>query len=163
MTRSKFIPITLAAFCGLALQLQASAANAQSAILPSGQTRNLGWALRSGDHHTLVMQQDGNVVLYTRTDVPIWYTNTGGDCCGHEGLGTMFNLYITMQTDGNLVLYRVVLGLDRGPSPMWSSNTAGNPGAWLAVQDDGNLVVYRAGSTTQTANNALWTSGTGGQ
>jgi hypothetical protein len=38
---------------------------------------------------------------------------------------------------------------------IWATNTAGNPGAYLAVQNDGNLVVYNAAGTK-----ALWASGT---
>ena len=43
---------------------------------------------------------------------------------------------VAMQGDGNLVVYNAA-GV-----PLWSSGTAGNPGAWLAVQGDSNLVVY---------------------
>lgn len=79
---------------------------------------------------------------------------------------------LTMQTDGNLVLYRPghvaiwASGTDRaansgaildeqpdgnlvviaaGNVPVWSSNTSGHPGAVLRVQDDGNVVQYAAG------------------
>ena len=72
MIRSKILPITLAAFCGLALQFHASGANAQSVTLFPGGTLNLGWALRTGNRHTLVMQQDGNVVLYNRNIRHAW-------------------------------------------------------------------------------------------
>ncbi|MBV9594929.1 MAG: hypothetical protein JO147_14165, partial [Actinobacteria bacterium] len=44
---------------------------------------------------------------------------------------------LAMQRDGNLVLY--------GPGGVyWSSDTAGQPGAYAAVQRDGNFVVYSA-------------------
>jgi hypothetical protein len=53
-----------------------------------------------------------------------------------------------MQSDGNLVLYSAA------PSrPLWSSSTAGNPGAALSLQDDGNAVIYNQGR-------ALWATGT---
>jgi hypothetical protein len=91
---------------------------------------------------------------------------------------------LTMQSDGNVVLYNslskplwqtnttgsnlrefimqtdgnLVL-YDTSGQPHWNSKTQGHPGAFLNVQDDGNLVVYRAGSTTETANNALWDAG----
>ena len=146
MTRSKIIALSLATFCGLALQ--AGAASAGSTTLLPGNSIVTGGidAIVSGNWHILVMQQDGNVVLYNPSGVAIWSTNTWG-----EG-GQVF----IMQSDGNLVLYG-----DNGA--LWASQTAGNPGAFLNVQDDGNLVVYRAGSTTETANNALWASNTGGQ
>ena len=53
-----------------------------------------------------------------------------------------------MQNDGNFVLY------DVNNKPVWASNTAGNPGAYLAVQEDGNLVVYNQGG------NPLWATNT---
>ena len=52
---------------------------------------------------------------------------------------------LVMQTDGNLVEY----GNGRA---LWSTRTAGNPGATLDVQDDGNVVLYSADRT------ALWSS-----
>jgi serralysin len=112
--------------------------------LASGQSLQPGQSLRSPNQlHTLIMQTDGNVVLYDRHSQPLWATNTGGSIVPREFI---------MQTDGNLVLY----GMDNRPN--WASNTSGNSGAFLDVQDDGNLVVYRSGSQTQTADNALWAS-----
>jgi hypothetical protein len=57
-----------------------------------------------------------------------------------------------MQGDGNLVLYFTPFGT--WASPIWASNTAGNPGAWATMQGDGNFVVYSA------SNKALWATGT---
>ena len=93
--------------------------------------------LRSPDSRfTLVMQGDGNLVLYRNSDgKPLWATRTTG--------GTR----AVMQGDGNLVLY---------PSfgaAVWASNTAGNDGSIVQLQNDGNLVIYR-GTT------AIWASGT---
>lgn len=92
---------------------------------------------------------------------------------------------LTMQTDGNVVLYNqqgqplwatntgglisprdfamqtdgnLVL-YDINGSAVWASHTWNNPGAFFRVQDDGNLVVYRAGTQTETADNALWAAG----
>jgi hypothetical protein len=53
-----------------------------------------------------------------------------------------------MQGDGNLVLYK-------GGSALWSSNTAGHPGAHAVMQGDGNLAVYKGGT-------ARWSSRTAG-
>lgn len=61
-------------------------------------------------------------------------------------------LVLTMQTDGNLVLYAP------GSKARWQSGTSSNPGAFAEMQDDGNFVVYTA------ARVPLWesrTSGTG--
>lgn len=60
-----------------------------------------------------------------------------------------FNM--TMQTDGNLVLY--------GPQnqPLWNSNTNGHSNVYdVVMQIDGNLVIY------DTSNNPIWASYTDG-
>jgi hypothetical protein len=41
-----------------------------------------------------------------------------------------------MQTDGNLCAY------DAFHTPLWCSNTVGNPGAYLVVQDAGYIALY---------------------
>lgn len=47
--------------------------------------------------------------------------------------------FAAMQTDGNFVEYNGMM------SPIWNSGTGGHPGSIVAVQDDGNLVVYSSG------------------
>jgi hypothetical protein len=92
---------------------------------------------------TLWMQTDGNLVLYF-INTAIWASNTSN---GKVAL---------MQQDGNFVLYDGNFNSGGGlGTPVWASNTSGNPGAYLGVQNDGNLVVY-LGPT------ALWASNTGG-
>jgi len=59
----------------------------------------------------LIMQGDGNLVIYDPNDSPIWASNT-------EGKGTPKYKYI-MQQDGNLVIY------DKFQNPIWASNTRG--------------------------------------
>jgi Beta-galactosidase len=56
-----------------------------------------------------------------------------------------------MQGDGNLVLYT------SAGSPVWASGTVGNDGASLVVQNDGNVVIYSASGA------ALWATGTNGK
>jgi hypothetical protein len=173
MLRSKIIPVTLAALCGLAFQLQANAAsgpsqanaanapsqantanthsqanaaNAQSVTLMPGKHLTPGTGLRTDNGHLLLLQFDGNVVLYNSKHVAIWSTNTKG----YEPV------QFFMKGDGNLVLYATT-------GQVWASNTSGNPGAFLAVQADGNLVIHRSGSQTETSLNALWASGTSGR
>ncbi len=46
----------------------------------------------------------------------------------------------SMQSDGNLVSYA-------GPTPVWASNTAGSPGAFLALGDDGSLTIFASGGS----------------
>jgi hypothetical protein len=87
---------------------------------------------------TLVMQGDGNLVVYRFDGRALWASNTWNTPVNHA----------VMQGDGNLVCY------DAAGKPYWSSNTWNNPGAYAVLGDDGNLVVY------DTGNNALWSSST---
>jgi hypothetical protein len=119
----------------------------------------------------LVMQEDGNLVIYGRK--AIWSTNTAGrsgtvkrfkdgnlslerrderddvvrivwqtNTGGHPGST------ITMQSDGNLVIY------DQAGGVLWASNTSGNPGAYDVLQRDGNYVIY--------VDVPIWATGTSG-
>jgi len=146
----------------------------------------------------LVMQNDGNAVIYARDGHPLWATNTvvpgmpaaptqGDRLVPGQGLMAgnsikSVNGYfrLTMQTDGNLVMYDVydqpwwsshtyghnnswdavmqgdgnLVVYDGHGKPLWASNTSGNAGGWLVMQDDGNAVVYNASS------HPLWASDT---
>ncbi|MGW4652696.1 hypothetical protein ACWEPF_39795, partial [Kitasatospora sp. NPDC004289] len=87
----------------------------------------------------LVMQQDGNLVLYSKaTGNARWSSGTWG----HPG-ATAF-----MQGDGNLVV-RASDG-----TALWASGTWGRGNARAVLQDDLNLVVY------DPAGRALWATGT---
>lgn len=86
----------------------------------------------------LVMQSDGNLVLYSSNGTALWATGTSGQ----GGAKAIF------QSDGNLVVYT-----DAG-SALWSSGTQ-NQGAYkLALQSDMNMVIYN------NSNVALWSTGT---
>ncbi|TDH18077.1 hypothetical protein EXU57_24460 [Segetibacter sp. 3557_3] len=80
-----------------------------------------------GRNYFLVLQGDGNLVLYTATGSPVWNTKTNG-----KAVTTC-----SMQADGNLVLYN-------GSTPVWDSKTCCYPNnpTKLSVQDDGNLVIF---------------------
>jgi hypothetical protein len=90
--------------------------------------------------YTLIMQGDGNLVLY-QGSTPLWASNTVGSGADEA----------IMQGDGNLVLYT------SAGAPVWASNTAGNSGAYLDVQNDGNVVINSASGTV------LWSTGTAGK
>ncbi|MFD8479385.1 hypothetical protein [Kitasatospora sp. NPDC059673] len=175
----------------------------ESTNLLSGQKLVPGQSMISGESE-LVMQQDGNLVLYLDGDN------------GHRGpvlwaSGTYGNpgAYAYMQPDGNLVIYRQGGGPDSGGA-LWSTGTWGHPGSnaallngwlgvsganlywyshtgpgpfagtlkdtlgpdrttlasgtwlesnsvWLIMQTDGNLVLYRKRDGA-----ALWSTGTYG-
>ena len=87
---------------------------------------------------TLVLQQDGNLVVYCGT-TPKWSTSTT------DGR----SMYFRVQSDGNMVLYDVNF------QSIWSSGTSGNPGAVLTLHNSGNLILKNAADTT-----VLWSTGT---
>ncbi|MBC7973379.1 MAG: hydrolase [Myxococcales bacterium] len=106
----------------------------------AGESLGVGQALSSCDgRFVLVLQSDGNLVLYKDGSIPLFATGTNGQSAH----------FAPMQGDGNFVLYSTSL------QPLFSSGTHGFPGAFLALQDDGNLVIYRDGV-------ALWSTGTHG-
>ncbi len=89
---------------------------------------------------TLLMQGDGNLVLYNGSITAahaMWATGT------NNGRGV---LHLTMQGDGNLVLYTA------SGTAVWSTGGQG-ANAVLSLQCDGNLVTYSGGRAT-------WATGT---
>lgn len=140
---------------------------------------------------TATMQADGNFVMF-QNGAPIWSTNTNGNNSAFMILGDDGNIQIynqksesvwssklgllkiksdlkpgeslksgqsiqspnkryllTMQSDGNLVLYDVI----SGKSVVWASYTSGRSGVVATMQPDGNLVLFQNGSP-------IWHSGT---
>jgi hypothetical protein len=119
-----------------------SQCSASSSTLSANTKLCVGKELTSPSFHdySLVMQSDGNLVLYSRRFNPIralWSSGTAG----HQGA------YAVMQSDGNFVVYSST------GTALWNSGTAGHPGSYLALQDDGNVVVY-------SGSKALWNSHT---
>ncbi len=141
---------------------------------PKKLSRDLhsGWQLDPGDSlfsslaaFRLVMQEDGNLVLYAIDDMrlpvdimrvssgapdvlglyvqPIWSTGTH---VAREGRGR--GCRCVMEENGNLVVY------DQDRRPCFETGTAGHRGSFLRLQNDGNLVVY-----TRSLQ-APWTSNT---
>jgi hypothetical protein len=112
-----------------------------------GTTLHAGDFLRPGEYLAssnhlahLILQRDGNLVLYrTSDDSPLWSTGTNGQAVTTAAF----------QTDGNLVLR------DAAGNPLWSSGTNGWGGDTLTLQDDGNLVMLAKG-------NPVWSSDTQG-
>lgn len=113
---------------------------------PSPRTElSNGGLLNSGEQlispngaYRLVMQTDGNLVLYKGSQA-LWAT-------GGQGSGAR----AVMQADGNLVVYN-------GSTAKWSSSTGGFDASILKIQDDGNLVIYDAGRAIWS-----WAGGYGG-
>jgi LysM repeat protein len=116
-------------------------------VLRAGESLAIDQKLTSSNgKYTLIMQGDGNLVLYAESNTPVWATRT-------QGSGAV---RASLQDDGNLVLY--TKELDRRfrrdvAVAVWASKTSGK-NVRLILQDDRNLVIYTADGR------ALWASGT---
>jgi len=124
---------------------------------PGGGPAEWSSGTAGGGGVTLQLQDDGNVVLYGDPDAGVapvvWQTGTEGFRGTVLGEGETLEagqfvvssdglFKMVMQADGNLVVYAVGL-----PGALWSSRTAGDPGAFATMQADGNLVVYGSQAT----------------
>jgi glucose/arabinose dehydrogenase len=104
--------------------LAPSVSSAASAPVP--QTLRSGQSVASDSgRFLLVMQGDGNLVVYDRGVGPIWatYSRTPGS-------------YLAVQSDGNVVVY------DLSGRAVWATMTYSPTPTQLVMQDDGNLVLY---------------------
>lgn len=111
-------------------------AGATPAYMRAGQTLGGGQGISTGQFR-MIMQSDGNLVVYNQAGRPLWASRTSCIC------------HLAMQRDGNLVIYKDLLP----GGAAWSSRTAGQYGSYLVLQDDGNLVIMR-GATP------VWATGT---
>jgi len=108
--------------------------------LPTNQQlRSNEYLMSANGKYRLVMQGDGNLVIYNGGRA-IWATATRKD----DGKR------IVLQGDGNLVMY------GSGGSAPWATRTNGKPATRLVMQNDGNLVLYGEGK-------AFWASNTRGR
>jgi len=113
-----------------------------SNLLNDGQTLTSGnYILSSDGRYALLMQTDGNLVMYGPGYHVLWASNTSG----YPGA------YLGLQSDGNMVVY------DSSGHSRWASNTGGQSLSYLIMQTDGNLVAYN------TSNTAIWSSQTSGK
>jgi len=121
-----------------------------TAIWSSGTDRG------GDDAYYLRLQDNGNGTVYSPAGKALWATNmavlnrtellAGTELPAGSYLTSPDGQYhLTMQPDGNLVLYWE-------GQPLWASHTAGHPGSSLEMQGDGNLVIYQG-------NRPIWTSG----
>jgi serine protease len=106
--------------------------------LSAGQQLFSGQRLTSPNgQYTLVMQADGNLVVWAPGSRPIWDTRSWGNAGAR----------MAVQADGNLVVWAA----DR--RVLWHSDTWGQSGGRLVLQDDGNVVLTNSGGT------AIWQTG----
>lgn len=104
--------------------------------VPQGTELNAGDQIVSTNgQHKLIMQSDGNLVLYSGYNQVQWHTSTGGNPGAR----------LSVQTDGNLVLYSATNQV------LWTINKTGTSNNMLRLQGDGNLVLWANNATT-----AVW-------
>jgi polysaccharide biosynthesis protein PslG len=104
--------------------------------------------------YQLVVQNDGNLVLYDGAQHAVWASGTAGLRPGQilrPGETPIYSpnrqVRLMLQPDGNLVLYGA------GDTPLWS---AGTSGAYRLInQTDGNLVLYRRNQAVAWATKTL--------
>jgi len=114
------IAAALAATCALALPPPAMAAGS---VLNAGESLQNAALTSANGEFVLNMQSDGNLVAL------IWprpYWSLGGSGA---------NARLTVQTDGNLVVYRSDGGV------AWAANKFDPAGSRLLLQDDGNIAL----------------------
>lgn len=116
------------------------AATLVAGSLPAGQSLTTNQSLLSlNGGYKLILQTDGNLVLYNASNAVRWSSGTTG-----KG-----GVRLSMQGDGNLVLYTAA------NAPVWVSNTAGKGGTRLVLSDLGNLAILNASGV------AVWSTNTG--
>ena len=101
--------------------------------LNSNQRLDKGQKLEVAGKGQLIMQTDGNLVVYDAANAAKWATGTNGKAVTH----------VIMQTDGNLVIYN-------STTPVWmsgTSNLAANGGYFQVDLDLWNGRIYRADDT----------------
>ncbi|NVJ59386.1 MAG: metallophosphoesterase [Gammaproteobacteria bacterium] len=107
----------------------------ESNSLQPGESLHAGNSIISNNgEYRLVMQQDGNLVIYNQQGQAIWSSNTVGS--GADRL--------VYQSDGNLVIYA-------GNQAVWSSGTGGVNSTRLVIKNDGTLVM-------RNGDNEVWSS-----
>jgi hypothetical protein len=108
----------------------------------SSERKNCNNLLSDNRIFNLILQDDGNLVLYKRESSgvkPIWATGTNG-----KGKGP-YNIYL--QGDGNLVIY------DSTDSPIWATGTNGrgtepytlviNDSGIINLIDNSNIIIWK--------------------
>lgn len=113
--------------------------------------------------YRLILQTDGNLVLYKQEIVPskahpkdrLQYDIVDGAAMWNSKTAGKGALKAVMQTDGNFVIY------NKNGKALWNTGTQGHPGSKLSLQTDGNLVIY--GPSGKKFLQALWNTGTAGR
>ncbi|HEX3652157.1 MAG TPA: hypothetical protein VHU18_04960 [Rhizomicrobium sp.] len=83
------------------------------------------WRVESG--YTFEFIRSGNFEIHNPAGTLVWESGTGDQDAAK----------LVLRPNGDLAIYA-----SGTPAPLWHTNTAGNPGAFVAFQQDGNFVVY---------------------
>ena len=133
----------------------------RSSLLPGERLSAGGWLASPSGRYRLMLQSDGNLVLYDTAGVaaqfmPVAWAADVGIAAGDVPLALwdaridVPGSTLIMRPDGDLV---VQAGGD-SDEPVWHTRTAGRPGAFLSVRNDGAVTIgYSNGRV-------LWTAGT---
>lgn len=124
--------------------------------LSEGETLSPGQSISScnvgcgGRGYTLVMQADGNLVLYETPEyTALWASDWDGETV--PGASAVF------QDDGNFVVYGPGCNYAGLAGVCWTPFTASATGASMAIQTDGNIVIY----ASDCPGGVCWNSGSG--
>jgi hypothetical protein len=115
---------------------------------PPGTVLNEGW--RMNNNQSVLSPDDSNEFVLLRGLLEVWHH---GDDHVWTAPQASAGDYVTLQTDGNLVVYT------SANMAVWASSTEEQCGGSgyncvLDVQNDGNVVIYR------TNGSAVWATGT---
>ena len=120
--------------------------------LCEGSTLDEGqYLVTPNGQYTMDMQNDCNLVIYKASGGSAWASDTDVSQAG-EGKNPLTpgldysGCYLTMQADGNLVMYGP--NLPSGSQAIWASGTSGTPGAISLLQEDGYLQVWASNQVT---------------
>ena len=101
-----------------------------------GEHLEPGWYLESPNRLCqLVMQHDGNLVLYSASHQSLWASGTRG----------VADAWAAMQPDGNFVVY------SKSGRPVWATGTAQHRGSHLTLADSAQVLVTSASGATYWA------------
>lgn len=110
--------------------------------LYNGNMLSSSYYIRSSDlRYALLMQADGNLILFGPGYHVLWASGTNGNP----------GAYLGLQNDGNIVIY------SSSGKAIWATNTNGQSLSYLIMQSDGNLVAY------SPSGSAIWATNTNGQ
>ncbi len=132
-------------------------AGQRNSLQPGESLEPNGFLVSENGRYHLVLQTDGNLVLYYKPHPTYAELNPdAGSLIAIWNTGTMASSdsnpdrILRMQSDGNLVLYRPPAQLGNA---LWHTHTYGNPGAYLQLHNSGNL------SLSSPDGEVLWEAG----